>query len=106
MNWLSACRATRPKPWICPKKPKRPRRLYGLDQKRTSEFGTRCLLARRLVERGVRFIQLYSGGGPVSTQWDAHKDLVGNHEKMCGMTDLPVAGLLKDLKQRGLLDST
>jgi hypothetical protein len=82
------------------------RRMYGIDQKRTNEFGTRCLLARRLVERGVRFVQLYSGGGPVSTQWDAHKDLVGNHEKMCGMTDLPVAGLLKDLKQRGLLDST
>ena len=82
------------------------RKLYGLDQKRTAEFGTRCLLARRLVERGVRFIQLYSGGGPVSVQWDAHKDLIGNHEKMCGMTDLPVAGLLRDLKQRGLLDST
>jgi len=82
------------------------RKLYGLDQKRTAEFGTRCLLARRLVERGVRFVQLYSGGGPVSVQWDAHKDLVGNHEKMCGMTDLPVAGLLKDLKARGLLDST
>ena len=82
------------------------RRMYGIDQKRTNEFGTRCLLARRLVERGVRFVQLYSGGGPVSIQWDAHKDLVGNHEKMCGMTDLPVAGLLKDLKQRGLLDST
>src|SRR6476661_4906395 len=82
------------------------RKLYGVDQKRTNEFGTRCLLARRLVERGVRFIQLYSGGGPVSVQWDAHKDLVGNHEKMCGMTDLPVAGLIRDLKQRGLLDST
>ena len=65
------------------------RRMYGIDQKRTNEFGTRCLLARRLVERGVRFVQLYSGGGPVSIQWDAHKDLVGNHEKMCGMTDLP-----------------
>src|SRR5579859_6157629 len=82
------------------------KKLYGIDQKRTAEFGTRCLLARRLVERGVRFVQLYSGGGPVSMQWDAHKDLVGNHEKMCGMTDLPVAGLIQDLKQRGLLDST
>jgi hypothetical protein len=82
------------------------KKLYGIGEKRTNEFGSRCLLARRLVERGVRFIQLYSGGGPVSVQWDAHKDLVGNHEKMCGMTDLPVAGLLKDLKQRGLLDST
>jgi hypothetical protein len=54
----------------------------------------------------VRFIQLYSGGGPVSVQWDVHKDLVGNYEKMCGMTDLPVAGLIRDLKQRGLLEST
>src|SRR5438270_10688896 len=80
--------------------------MYGLDQKHTSDFGTRCLLARRMVERGVRFVQLYSGGGPVSMQWDAHKDLVANHEKMSGFTDLPVAGLLADLKQRGLLDST
>lgn len=82
------------------------KQLYGIDQKRTSEFGTRCLLARRLVERGTRFVQLYSGGGPVSVQWDAHSNLVENHEKMCGMTDQPVAGLLADLKQRGLLDST
>jgi hypothetical protein len=82
------------------------RKLYGLDEKRTSEFGTRCLLARRLVERGVRFVQIYSGGGPVSMQWDAHSNLVENHEKMCGITDLPIAGLLADLKQRGLLEST
>ena len=82
------------------------RKLYGLDQKRTADFGTRCLLARRMVERGVRFVQIYSGGGPVSMQWDAHKDLVENHEKMCGLTDQPVAALLQDLKQRGLLDST
>jgi hypothetical protein len=82
------------------------RKLYGLDEKRTAEFGTRCLLARRLVERGVRFVQIYSGGGPVSMQWDAHSNLVGNHEKMCGITDLPVAGLLRDLKQRGLLETT
>ena len=80
--------------------------MYGLDQKHTADFGTRCLLARRMVEWGVRFVQLYSGGGPVSIQWDAHKDLVANHEKMCGLTDQPVAALLKDLKQRGLLDST
>jgi hypothetical protein len=82
------------------------RRMYGLDQKHTADFGTRLLLARRLVERGVRFVQVYSGGGPLITQWDAHKDLKGNHEKMCGHTDQPVAALLKDLKQRGLLDST
>lgn len=82
------------------------RKLYGLDEKQTADFGSRCLLARRLVERGVRFIQLYSGGGPVSIQWDAHKDLKENHEKMCGLTDQPIAALLTDLKQRGLLDST
>ena len=68
--------------------------LYGLDDHRTVEFGTRCLLARRLVERGVRFVQLYSGGGPVAMQWDAHDDIDANHEKMCGMTDKPVAALL------------
>src|SRR5579871_1962634 len=79
---------------------------YGLDDKRTADFGTRCLLARRLVERGVRFVQLYSGGGPLITQWDAHDDINGNHEKMCAHVDRPIAALLKDLKQRGLLDTT
>ena len=54
----------------------------------------------------MRFIQIYSGGGPLSMQWDAHKHLLDNHEKMCGITDKPIAGLLTDLKQRGLLDST
>ena len=88
------------------KEPESIKRMYGLDQNATADFGSRCLLARRLVERGVRFIQLYSGGGPIITQWDAHKDLIFNHEKMCGHTDQPIAALLKDLKQRGLLDST
>ncbi len=82
------------------------RDLYGLDDRRTADFGTRCLLARRLVERGVRFVQLYSGGGPVATQWDAHDDLNANHEKMCGFVDRPIAALLTDLKARGLLDTT
>jgi hypothetical protein len=82
------------------------KKLYGVDDKETREFGTRCLLARRLVERGVRFVLLFSGGGPVSTQWDAHDDIKGNHEKMCRWTDRPIAALLKDLKSRGLLDST
>ena len=82
------------------------RTAYGLDDKRTADFGTRCLLARRLVERGVRFVQLYSGGGPLVTQWDAHDDINRNHEKMCGHVDQPIAALLKDLKQRGLLDTT
>jgi Protein of unknown function (DUF1501) len=80
--------------------------LYGLDDANTVEFGTRCLLARRLVERGVRFVLLFSGGGPVKVQWDAHDDVKSNHEQMCLWTDKPIAGLLKDLKGRGLLDST
>jgi hypothetical protein len=82
------------------------RTLYGLDDPKTNDFGTRCLLARRLVERGVRFVQVYSGGGPVATQWDAHDDVDANHATMAGMTDKPVAALLIDLKRRGLLDDT
>ena len=82
------------------------RTLYGLDDKRSADFGSRLLLSRRLVERGVRFVQVYSGGGPLVTQWDAHDDINSNHEKMCGHVDRPIAGLLKDLKARGLLDTT
>lgn len=82
------------------------RSLYGLDHPVTSEFGARCLIARRLVERGVRFVQLYSGGGPVAWQWDAHDDVNANHEKMCAATDRPVSALLIDLKRRGLLEDT
>jgi hypothetical protein len=88
------------------KEPEHIRKMYGIGEERTNDFGTRCLLARRMVERGVRFVQIYSGGGPVSIQWDAHSHLKENHEKMCGLTDQPVAALLKDLKQRGLLDTT
>ena len=80
--------------------------LYGLDNERTEKFGRKCLLARRLVERGVRFVQIYSGGGHGDDTWDAHGDIVGNHGKHAGDTDKPIAGLLKDLKRRGLLDST
>ncbi|MEX2307775.1 MAG: DUF1501 domain-containing protein [Pirellulales bacterium] len=82
------------------------RNLYGLDDEKTRDFGTRCLLARRLVERGVRFIQVYSGGAHNDDNWDAHGDLVENHTKHAGATDRPIAGLLNDLKQRGLLDET
>jgi hypothetical protein len=84
----------------------RTRAAYGLEAARTADFGSRCLLARRLVERGVRFVQLYSGGGPLITQWDAHDDLNSNHETMCGHVDQPIAALLKDLKARGLLETT
>jgi hypothetical protein len=80
--------------------------MYGVNQQRTRDFGTRCLLARRLVERGVRFIQLYSGGAHNDANWDAHGDLVVNHELHAGETDQPIAALLADLKQRGLLDET
>jgi hypothetical protein len=79
------------------------RHLYGLDDKVTGRFGRNCLLARRLVERGVRFVQLYSGSG---SKWDAHSDVEGNHGRHCRETDRPIAGLLKDLKRRGLLEST
>jgi hypothetical protein len=79
------------------------KKLYGLDQKETEKYGRNCLLARRLVERGVRFVQLYSGSG---SKWDAHANVEGNHSRYCKETDRPIAGLLKDLKRRGLLDST
>jgi hypothetical protein len=80
--------------------------LYGIGQPRTDDFGRKCLLARRLVERGVRFIQIYSGGNHNDANWDAHGDMVKNHSLHAGNTDKPIAGLLRDLKQRGLLDST
>ena len=80
--------------------------LYGMNEDRTEDFGRKCLMARRLVERGVRFIQLYSGGAHNDDNWDAHGDLEKNHNYHAGNTDKPIAGLLKDLKQRGLLDET
>ena len=74
-----------------------------MDDEVTAKFGTNCLLARRLVERGVRFVELYSGSG---SGWDAHNDLDENHGRRCQETDVPIAGLLTDLKARGLLDDT
>ena len=82
------------------------KQLYGMDQPDTEEFGRRCLMARRLVERGVRFVQLYSGGHHNDNNWDAHGDLEKNHNYHAGRTDKPIAGLLKDLKRKGLLDDT
>jgi len=79
------------------------KKLYGLDNPVTAKYGTMCLLARRLVERQVRFIQLYSGSG---SGWDAHNNIEGNHSKMCASSDKPIAGLLADLKSRGLLETT
>jgi hypothetical protein len=79
------------------------RKLYGMDEEITEKFGRNCLLARRLVERGVRFVQLYCGSG---SQWDAHNDIEGNHTKMCRISDKPTAGLLADLEARGMLERT
>jgi hypothetical protein len=81
-------------------------KLYGLDDKRCAHFGRQCLMARRLVERGVRFVQIYSGGMENERSWDGHVDIAGNHRQFAGETDTPVAGLLTDLKRLGLLDST
>jgi hypothetical protein len=83
------------------------KKLYGLDDGNTAEFGTMCLMARRLVERGVRFIQLYSGGKKGSeVGWDGHNECDQNHAFMASKVDKPIAGLLSDLKSRGLMDST
>ena len=88
------------------KEPQETLDLYGIGKQPTDDYGRRCLLARRMVERGVRFVCVVSGGGPGNMQWDAHDDIEENHPRMAGQTDQPVAALMKDLKRRGLLDST
>jgi Protein of unknown function (DUF1501) len=80
--------------------------FYGVGKAVTDDYGRRCLLARRLVEKGVRFVCVVSGGGPGNMQWDAHENIEENHGRMAAQTDQPVAALLTDLKRRGLLDST
>jgi hypothetical protein len=95
--------ATAPEAVDLSKETERTKAAYGLNRKETAEFGHRCLLARRLVERGVRFVQVYSGAG---SKWDAHGDLEGNHTRMCASVDQPTTALIRDLKARGLLDET
>ena len=80
--------------------------MYGLNDPVTSPYGRRCLMARRLVERGVRFVQIFVNTHENPNPWDHHGDIEKGLRAQCGQTDLPVAGLLKDLKQRGMLDST
>lgn len=80
--------------------------LYGIGNELTNDYGRRCLMARKLVENGVRFITVVSGGGTGDLMWDAHKDIEENHVRMAQHTDQPVAALIRDLKRRGLLDST
>lgn len=83
------------------------KKLYGIEAgKKTSYFGSQCLMARRMVEQGVRFVQLYSGGAHGDANWDAHGGIRKNHDKHCYDTDQPIAGLIQDLKLRGLLDET
>jgi hypothetical protein len=87
------------------REPEHIRKLYGLDQEHTKAFGQQCLVARRLVERGVRFVQIFHGGGGGGA-WDAHSEIKSNHTQLAAQVDQPIAGLLKDLRQRGLLDDT
>lgn len=82
------------------------RRLYGLDRPESADFGRRCLMARRLVERGVRFVQVWSGAGGPTGNWDNHANMAKELPPMCAATDLPIAGLLQDLKACGLLEDT
>jgi hypothetical protein len=79
------------------------KQLYGMDRKETAEMGRLCLLSRRMVERGVRFVQIYHGAG---SKWDSHSAMEKNHSDLCASMDQPVAGLLRDLKSRGLLEDT
>ena len=86
--------------------PEHIKNLYGLNEKRCSHFARQCLMARRMIERGVRFVQIYSGGMENQRSWDGHGDIKKNHSQFAGETDQPIAGLLSDLEQRGLLKDT
>jgi hypothetical protein len=88
------------------REPEPTRRMYGLDNRLTADFGRKCLIARRLLERGVRFIQLYSGGGHIEDTWDGHNNCISNHTLHAGETDQPIAALMADLKRTGLWDET
>jgi hypothetical protein len=88
------------------KEPLAVQRLYGLDNPKCTHFAKQCLMARRMVERGVRFVQIYSGGMDNELSWDGHSNIVKNHTGFAAETDVPIAGLLADLEARGLLDST
>jgi hypothetical protein len=80
--------------------------MYGLNQKLTADFGRKCLITRRLLEKGVRFVQLYSGGGHIEDTWDGHNDCITNHKLHAGETDQPIAALMTDLKRTGLWEDT
>jgi hypothetical protein len=88
------------------REPAHVRREYGLDHKLTADFGRKCLITRRLIERGVRFVQLYSGGGHIEDTWDGHNNCISNHTLHAGETDQPIGALISDLKRTGLWDET
>jgi hypothetical protein len=88
------------------REPASTREAYGLNDDRTRDFGRKCLMTRRLLEKGVRFIQLYSGGGHLEDTWDGHSDCITNHRTHAGETDRPIAALMADLKRTGLWDET
>jgi hypothetical protein len=88
------------------KEPKETLEMYGVGDPKTDDYGRRCLLARRMVEKGVRYVCVVAGGGNGDTEWDAHSNIESNHQRMASLTDKPVAALMKDLKRRGMLDST
>lgn len=88
------------------REPPETRERYGLERKETADFGGKCLITRRLLERGVRFIQLYSGGGHIEDTWDGHNDCITNHKLHAGETDQPIAALIDDLKRTGLWHET
>lgn len=88
------------------REPEHIKKLYGIGDKQCDHFARQCLTARRMVERGVRFVQIYSGGMENQRSWDGHNDIAGNHSQFAGETDTPIAGLLTDLAQSGLLEDT
>ena len=94
-NWRTGCNPPPPEAVDLTKESEATKKLYGMDEPETAVYGTNCLLARRLVERGVRFVEVYSGSG---SRWDAHNNLESNHTENCKSSDKPVAGLLADLK--------
>lgn len=97
---------TAPESFDIQSEPEHIKKQYGLEEKHCGHFAAQCIMARRMVERGVRYIQIYSGGMENQLSWDGHKDIVGNHTGFARETDQPIAALLADLEQRGLLDST
>ena len=88
------------------REPDHVKKLYGVGDKRCDHIARQCITARRMIERGVRFVQIYSGGMANQRSWDGHNDIKGNHSQFAGETDTPIAGLLTDLDQRGLLEDT